>query len=1045
MICPRCKGENKEEATICSKCNLKLKTLCPRCKSLNKIGQSVCSNCNLKLIRFCPNCKTPNFPNAPTCRKCQLQLLKPKSPQHQTTKPDDSVNQQTQTSTPVEKKQETTAASTQTATAERTPQESGIKQTDKINKSTKFLSRADAHDHLVNTIKTSENGLIIDITSLDGGGKSTLISGVTSSLKEEKFVWMVGMCQPINQLVPYAFFQDLFKTFFGLPLYVVNMQESQDTLNKILETNLEINDPQINNVLGRVLFNNYNECIPSIIENRELIHETLYKFIDALNQKSDLAIIIEDIEYIDNASLECIKHIVNKGFINKKNFIFINHQPNINLHEIFPIESLKNKILTIHFKSMPPEELKTSMLGMLNEQDIIPEKIKSLIFEKSRDVPLYMEQALWYLFQTGAIIAKNNSIAFNPKAAKMEIPKNLDDLIIARIKLVNNVSPDATRIILAASLFGTKFIPPFAQMISEVEEQQFNQIVQMLINTGIFVMQDQLNFRFKHCWIWRIIYEKIFTDEQILSYSPKIIDLYKKYTPTISKSILIRHVEETDMKKEAFDLYNQAAGECICLGDINSYNNYLNQILEHLPEAEIPEEQKTVVKINIDEQIGRANFELNPQLAMNSLSNAIETAEKENNIVKVIDLTGYLARSCELSGNYSGVIECCDKALSIINKEKQPLENILLNFYKLESLFNLGRLEETSIQATNEIIPNIKTFISKNKTIKGISLSDLQNIQTETELILAKTYVYQGNKLALQLAASIAEKAEKENLLEVQIKAHLLQALFLAIQGDMKASNTIISTIKEKFNEIESPEKLKLEWYFIAIISNIINGSFRQASDLCYTAMTIAKYFNDYNLLYLIKLVLGKCFEEMGQLKEAYQIYDDVVNHCSENKMATGALLSWYLASASEYKLGNFDKALDVAERALEICQKPTISNNIIETLLNTLISKARRAKKDYERAQINIENAINKAEANELHVLLAEAYLNAAKIHHETLTLDPSKTKAKADQANRLYTKAITLTEQINNHLLMAKIEKEFSLLLADCKNAQVVLEKVN
>lgn len=291
------------------------------------------------------------------------------------------------------------------------------------------------------------------------------------------------------------------------------------------------------------------------------------------------------------------------------------------------------------------------------------------------------------------------------------------------------------------------------------------------------------------------------------------------------------------------------------------------------------------------------------------------------------------------------------------------MENILLNYYKLESLFNLGKLEETIVHANNEILPDLNKFITKNKTLKGLDISDLKNIETETKLILAKSYVYQGNKLALPLILSIIEKAQKENLPEIQIRAVLLQSLFLTIQGDMKTSNSIIAEIKNKFASAKSPEKLKLQWYFTAILSNLINGNFKQAKELCVTTIKIADYFKDYNLLNLTNLIMGKCLEEAGMQIEAFKIYDKVVSYCSENKMATGALFSWYLASDSDYRTGNYDKSLEVSERALEISQKPTISNTLVAILLNILIAGARTAKKDYERALINIEAAVTEAE----------------------------------------------------------------------------------
>ena len=230
MICPRCKEENSQDSTVCFKCKLKLKTPCPRCKSLNRIGQTICSNCNLRLIRFCPQCKTPNFPHAKNCRKCQFQLLKLKKPlpetvANKTTTQEKQSEQKTQTLPEKEKIKQQNQAQTETGSknissetkeqniiqeSKQLPPGNAVNRQERLlNKSTKILSRTEAHEQLVSVLKSSEQGIIVDVTALDGGGKSTLISGVTGALKEEKFIWMVGMCQPINQLVPYAFFQDL--------------------------------------------------------------------------------------------------------------------------------------------------------------------------------------------------------------------------------------------------------------------------------------------------------------------------------------------------------------------------------------------------------------------------------------------------------------------------------------------------------------------------------------------------------------------------------------------------------------------------------------------------------------------------------------------------------------------------------------------------------------------------------------------------------------------------------------------------------------------
>ena len=55
-----------------------------------------------------------------------------------------------------------------------------------------------------------------------------------------------------------------------------------------------------------------------------------------------------------------------------------------------------------------------------------------------------------------------------------------------------------------------------------------------------------------------------------------------------------------------------------------------------------------------------------PAEAIPYLSNAISNAMKVNNQPKIIELSGYLSKSCSLTGNYNGVIEAVDTILKIV-------------------------------------------------------------------------------------------------------------------------------------------------------------------------------------------------------------------------------------------------------------------------------------------------------------------------------------------------------------------------------------------
>ncbi len=147
-------------------------------------------------------------------------------------------------------------------------------------------------------------------------------------------------------------------------------------------------------------------------------------------------------------------------------------------------------------------------------------------------------------------------------------------------------------------------------MLAQIEEQQFNQLVQMLINNGIFAVIDKSSIRFKHGWIWKNVYEHFFTEEQIIDCGSRLVEFYEKYTTNTSNAVLARHAEEAQLAKESYIYYNLAAQESVYLGDPATFTDYQNKVLELMPETDLTDEQKELNKINVEEQIGRLTMNI---------------------------------------------------------------------------------------------------------------------------------------------------------------------------------------------------------------------------------------------------------------------------------------------------------------------------------------------------------------------------------------------------------------------------------------------------
>lgn len=82
---------------------------------------------------------------------------------------------------------------------------------------------------------------------------------------------------------------------------------------------------------------------------------------------------------------------------------------------------------------------------------------------------------------------------------------------------------------------------------------------------------------------------------------------------------------------------------------------------------EITPENNDIIINNIHERLGKLIYESRPSEAIPFLSSAISNALKVSNRPKIIELSGYLSKSCALTGNYFGVIEAVDTVLKIID------------------------------------------------------------------------------------------------------------------------------------------------------------------------------------------------------------------------------------------------------------------------------------------------------------------------------------------------------------------------------------------
>ena len=135
--------------------------------------------------------------------------------------------------------------------------------------------------------------------------------------------------------------------------------------------------------------------------------------------------------------------------------------------------------------------------------------------------------------------------------------------------------------------------------------------------------------------------------------------------------------------------------------------------------------------------------------------------------------------------------------------------------------------------------------------------------------------------------------------------------------------------------------------------------------------------------------------------------------------------------------------ALDIATKALDIAQSPSINNFYFMALFNRLIGEIYIAKQDCESAKVYIEKSIFIAKQFGLEEILVQDYIQYAKLYQELALPKTSMRANYIKQTLAMFQAAKNVPLTAEHPHLQRKIKEELSVLNSFCKLNGIVLRK--
>ncbi len=980
MKCPVCKKTIPDNVLKCPYCKSRTGLICKNCNTVNSIFDFTCKKCGQEILKLCPNCNSVNFPNTEKCRKCGYTFTKPL--------PTDDISQV------------------------------------KLEYPANLVSQQSAKNILVKGI-LSKDKKIFSLSGEKGVGKTVVLKAIMHDLSSRNFSWLYGKCTPITQITPGGLIQDILLNIFNLPNFCLSNLQFKKDASKFLKNEF----PDLNN---NEIFDLINFLYPAkegkfedILSGKHNTFGFLNKVFDKLISSERFIIVIDNFDFIDGFSYEFISRYITKENVwdNLKFLLIYNEAKPAKGYFYFPANSNDKIYLDV---GIAPLEFK---------------QINMLVDQKTKKIEGFPELNIFELQEIYKISGGNPSyinhaldLCFDCQLSgtEFELATTFAGLLEFRLSLLGHLNPSAYDILLGSAMIGDKINLNLIKEIFEIDDKKFRDIMIYLKKMDYITPVNEIYCEFSSLLLWETIVKTAKNDINYAEINKKVFKHLAGFTLNSNAilGIIAQNLRQTEASLEIWTKNTRLASY---IGDMNLYVISQKQSLALINEFD--ESQTLKIRYNIAERLGKLLANSNPVEAIEYLPDAISNAQAVGDSPKEIELLAYLSSCCRKTGNYFGEVECVDSVLSKI-KPENTLETALVKTSKLNALLNIGNCGQVINMIDNEIMPILDQYFTKKQNQKDSQFVFMYQTWLKTYLVLANALVMQGNDRSFEILTILFDIIERNQIQDDLFicKCKVTLAFANSIKGNFKASEQMLEDVLKSYRENIMDNETILRWNFVNIINNFFRKQYNGIQEDLFQIVTFANNNGDNFTKNILKTLLGKVFKDNDNTKQAMEIYNDQIAYFAKEKMAVGALLTWYLIADATLITEGPENALDIAEQALEVTQNPKIDSYFFNILLRTVIIKCCITTSDFETAKIHLESAINLAKRYNLNDLLSRLYILYGKYFQELGLVRSPQQIDYLQGAEKMYSLAEELIVKTKNNSVFKELNQERKSLSTFC-----------
>ena len=334
--------------------------------------------------------------------------------------------------------------------------------------------------HLADVVQAGL-GRVVLIVGEAGMGKTRLIAEWKAILlgdetRTKPLRWIEGHCLSYGQGLAYHLLIDLVRSMLGLavkPSGDESYTRLLQLIGNLVSERVEEIAPFLGHLLSLPLEPNVLERIrlfdPQSLQNQYLF--AIRRILLAKAAHQSLILVCEDLHWADPSSVELLTKLLPLASEAPILFCFLarpeRDAPGWHLINAAR-DQLGNGLVEVQLQSLSEEDSRQLVANLL-EIEALPENIRVIILKKAEGNPFFVEEVIRMLIDHEVIVQKDGGWVAEKSIDMVDIPDNLQSLLLARI---DRLPDDVKRTLRVASVIGRRFS---VRVLEQVLERQGHQ------------------------------------------------------------------------------------------------------------------------------------------------------------------------------------------------------------------------------------------------------------------------------------------------------------------------------------------------------------------------------------------------------------------------------------------------------------------------------------------------------------------------------------------------------------------------------------------